>query len=92
MKNMLWTPPMRAHQAPAHDAQEQANGAILTRALSAPGRDGEEKQILRPIRKKHAVSQYEQEYPKTPRGQLQSDDFEEEHDSYHCFAAEDGGK
>ena len=48
--------------------------------------------MMRPIRKKRAVVRYEQEYPNTPRGQLHSDDLEGEHDSYHCFVAEEDGE
>ena len=48
--------------------------------------------MMRPIRKKRAVVRYEQEYPNTPRGQLRSDDLEGEHDSYHCFVAEEDGE
>ena len=86
------TPPMRAHQARMHGIQERPLGAIPSRASSTPGREGEEEWMVRPIRKKRGVTRYEQEYPNLPRGRFNLDDFEGEHDSFHCFTAEEDGE
>ena len=41
--------------------------------------------MAQPVLKKRGVTRYEQEYSNLPRGRFKLDEFEGEHDSYHCF-------
>ena len=91
-EDVIHTPPMRAQQAADQDGQERPSVAISTQASSTPGRDDEEKWMVRPIRKKRGVTRYEQEYPNMPRGHFSLDDFEGEPDAHHCFAAVEDGE
>lgn len=88
----LRTPPMQARQGLTHEHRERPNEAIPSRASNTPGRDGEEEWMVRPVRKKRGITRYEQEYSNVPRDQFNLDDFEDEYDSYHCFAAEEDGE
>ena len=64
---------------------------VPIQASSTPGRDSEDEWMVRTIRTKRGVTQYEQESTNMPHGQFNPDDFEGEYDYYHYFAAEEDG-
>ena len=72
--------------------EERPSGAIPTRQSSTPGRDGEQESHVRPVRKKQAITRYEQEYPNLRRGEFNLDDYEADYNAQYCFSAEDDGE
>uniref|UniRef100_A0AAV1TKQ0 Reverse transcriptase Ty1/copia-type domain-containing protein n=1 Tax=Peronospora matthiolae TaxID=2874970 RepID=A0AAV1TKQ0_9STRA len=47
---------------------------------------------VRPVRKKQAITYYEQEFPNLQRGLFNLDDFEAGYDAQYCLIAEDDGE
>uniref|UniRef100_A0AAV1VHK9 Uncharacterized protein n=1 Tax=Peronospora matthiolae TaxID=2874970 RepID=A0AAV1VHK9_9STRA len=70
---------------------ERPSGPVPTRQSSTPGRDGEPEPHVRPVRKKQAVTRYEQEFPNLQRGVFNLDDYEDGYDAQYCLSADDDG-
>ena len=91
----LQTPPTEFRSAPEichENVIERPTGAVTTQGSNTPGRDGEQESNVRPVRKKQAISRYENEYPNLRRGQFSLNDFEADYDALYCFSAEDDGE
>ena len=68
--------------------EERPTGAVSTQLSSTPGCDGEQESQVRPVRKKQAITRYEQEFPNLRRGEFNLDDCE----AQYCFSAEEDGE
>jgi len=89
------TPPTGPRMEPMHvegEPSDRPTGAVPTQRSSTPGRDSENEERVRPVRKKQAVVRYEQEFPNLRRGEFNLDDYEAEYDAAYCFNAEDDGE
>nr|CCA21916.1 PREDICTED: copia proteinlike putative [Albugo laibachii Nc14] len=87
------TPPTGPRPDQTQDIPELSEiptGAIPKQRSGTPGRDGKQESHVRPVRKKQAITRYEQEFPSMRQGEAKID--EDDYDALYCFNANEEGE